>query len=48
MPTFPNKVDCKDWAIDAVLRNYAAIVQTLAQIAEESHDDWLKSQWTLI
>lgn len=27
-------------AINAVLKNYAAIVQALEQISEESHDDY--------
>jgi len=34
-------------AFDAVLKNYAAILQAL-QISKQSHDDWLKSKWTSV
>lgn len=29
-------------AIDAVLKNYAAVLEALSQISEESHDDYVR------
>ena len=40
LPVWPARWTVRTGAIDAVLRNYAAIIQAQVQIAEESHDDY--------
>ena len=39
-PLCPTRWTVRTGALDAVLRNYAAIVQALQEIAEVSHDDY--------
>ena len=39
-PLCPTRWTVRTEALNALLRNYAAIVQALEQISEESHDDY--------
>ena len=39
-PLCPTRWTIRTGAIDAVLRNYAALVDTLGKISDETHDDY--------